>query len=89
MTAIELLTTGTIKAGFEILRSNGKDPRKADCALLSEVYKSTIKDNLDSILQEWREATEADISENWLKTILNTQCTEMATIALKKAELIN
>lgn len=87
-TAVEILSTGTINAGLEILRRNGQDPRQADAGLLSEAFKTTIKGNLDRILSEWGEATDANLNDGWLRQMMNAQCFELANEALKDAGLI-
>ena len=85
MDAAKLLADGTIKATGLILRDRGIDPLN-HVDELTEATKATLKENLSEIMAEWKEATDAFMSEAWLRKLVNAQCNEMA---LKVVERIN
>lgn len=59
MTAIEILSNGTTKAVWLILTATKKvDPNTVDCGVLAETIKSVLKDNISTIMAEWKDATE-------------------------------
>ena len=79
-TAISLLATATMKAYIAISRERNL-PVDADKACAN--MRTAIKSNLDTILTEWKEATEARMSEGWLQELVKTQAVTMALEALK------
>jgi len=86
MEATNLLVNGTIKATGLILRSRGIDPLNHIDALTSAT-KAVLKENLSAILDEWKEATGATVSDAWLRQLVNAQCNEMALKAIERANL--
>jgi len=86
MEAARLLADGTIKATGLILRSRGIDPLNHVDALTAAT-KAVLKDNLSAVMAEWKKATEATVSEAWLRELVNAQCNEMALKAIEAANL--
>ncbi len=85
-TAVELLTIAVTKATIHMANVQGlyQAPISNEFAdRLIETIKSTLKDNLERIMREWTEATEANLSNAWLKKLMETQSVELAQIVIK------
>ena len=81
--AVQILCNGTIKAAILILREKGFDTSKVDADKLSADLKVTLKSNIENILKDWENAVSANLSEGWMREMMNLQCNEMALKALK------
>lgn len=85
-TAVELLTLAVTKAAIHLANAQGLYQRPISDEFvdrLIEIIKSTLKDNLERVMAEWKEATEANLSNVWLKELMKTQAVELAQIAIK------
>lgn len=82
MTAIEILSKGTIKATLLHLKAEG-DPID-DTGLVATIIKDILKRNIPKILAEWKDATEAHMPHAWLKEMMNLQCNEYGVMAAKQ-----
>lgn len=71
MTAIQLLCDGTTRAAIHMMREQHIEP---EAGKLSLSCKRILKANVAEIMEEWKEATEARISEIGLRNIMNVQC---------------
>lgn len=87
MNAVEILSQGTMKAAVLHL-TTGTSLKDIDAGKLAECLRETIKSELDTVMSEWREATEANMSEAWLRELMNAQCNELALKALKAGQFI-
>jgi hypothetical protein len=90
-TAVGMLAEATLQAAVQIAIVKGlykvtDNPTKKEnfSRKLSEALKSTTKDNLDRVMEEWKEATEANLNNAWLKQLMVTQAAELAQIAISK-----
>jgi len=72
--AVKALVDATILASTKILEGRGV---KVDCGKLVAPIKQVVKGALPTVMQEWEQATEANISEGWLRKMLNTQAVEL------------
>jgi hypothetical protein len=63
------------------------DEFMADLDKHTAIMRQVMKDNIDTVLAEWKEATEATVSEGWLKELMNAQANEIALESLKRMEL--
>lgn len=84
-TAVGLLTLAVTKAAIHIANAQGLYQRPISDEFadrLIKAIKSTLKDNLERIMAEWKEATEASLSNAWLKKLMETQAIELAQIAI-------
>lgn len=83
MTAIEVLSKGTVKAAWLILTvTKGVDPDTVDCEVLAASVKAVLSDSLDKIKAEWKDATEAHMPSAWLRELVNAQCNECGLLAV-------
>jgi len=82
MTAIGILSQGTIKATLLHLKAEG-DPID-DTGKVAVIIKAVLKDNLTKILAEWKDASEAHMPHAWLKEMMNLQCNEYGAMAAKQ-----
>jgi hypothetical protein len=82
--AVKILCDGSIKASILILRDRGIDTKTIDAGKLSDALKTTLKTNLDQIMKDWQDAINANMSEGWLRELINVQCNEMAINALRE-----
>jgi hypothetical protein len=87
-TAVGLLTEATRDAAMQIARDRGLyQPGSVSDDFIDkfiQAVKSTLLDNLDRIITEWKEATEANLNDAWLQELVKTQAVEMANIAINK-----
>lgn len=88
MTATKILADGTIKASWLILKDRGYDldeiVNSEKLSELTKAIKDTLKAQIGQVMGEWKEATEAQVSEAWLRKLMNTQANELAHKALAK-----
>ena len=89
MNAVTVLSEGTIRAAGLQLVHLGIDYKSVDLDALTETLKTTVKANLDQVLAEWKDATDAHMSEAWLRELMNAQCNTLALEALKSMDLLN
>jgi len=85
-TAIGLLTLAVTKAAIHIANTKGLYQKPISDAFvdkLTKTIKSTLKDNLERVMAEWKEATEANLSNAWLKKLMKTQSVELAQMVIK------
>lgn len=80
--AVKILCDGTIRAAILILRDRGIDTSKIDAGKLSADLKAILHTNIESIMKDWEDAVNANLSEGWLREMMNLQCNEMALKAL-------
>lgn len=83
MTAVNVLANGTIRAAGLILLSKGHKVADLDLDALTTALKATLKANLDRVMAEWKDATEANMNELWLKELMNAQCNTLALETLE------
>lgn len=83
-TAIGLLAqaTATAKAAIELAVARGL-PSDGFVDKLTEATKTTLKDNIERVMGEWEEATEADLSNAWLQALLTAQAVELGRMAVE------
>lgn len=81
MNAINLITDATEIATGQLAQQRNIE---LDVDKLTPVLKSVLTDNIQSIMEEWAEAVEANIDEGWLKVMMNTQAIELAGKVLDK-----
>jgi hypothetical protein len=87
-TAVGLLSKATRDATMQLARErNLYQPENVSdefVEIFIKAVKSTLLDNLDRIMDEWEEATKANLSNAWLQKLMETQAVEMANIAVNK-----
>jgi len=83
MTAIKLLADGTIRAAGLILLDKGIKIKDIDCEALTVAIKATLKTAIPDVLKEWEDATNAHLSDAWLRELMNAQANELAIKSLK------
>jgi len=88
MTATKILCDGTLKAACLILRQRGTDLNTIDAGELSAALKATLHSNIEQAMSEWKDATDAKMSEGWLRELMNAQCNDLALKALKSGGFI-
>lgn len=81
-TAIGLLAQATAKAAIELAVARGL-PSDGFVDKLTEATKTTLKDNIERVMGEWEEATEADLSNAWLQALLTAQAVELGRMAVE------
>ena len=86
MTAIGILADATIKAASLMLLARGFEIKDIDCGVLAAAVKDTLKANIPTILDEWEAASNAALSEGWLRMMMNTQAHELAIKSLERLE---
>ena len=79
MTAVTILCEATMRAAVRQTIIKGIE---VDAGEMAEALKVVVKANLDWVMEEWKEATEANIGEAWLRQMINVQAHELATEAL-------
>lgn len=85
-TAVGLLTLAVTKATIEIAKTQNlyQVPISDDFVdKLTKAIKVTLKNNIERIMAEWGEATEANLSNAWLKELMKTQAIELAQMVIK------
>ncbi len=82
-TAITLLAEATMKAAVHIAIAQGISKQNGFSGRLTEALRSTVKGNLERVMEEWKEATEANLSNAWLQELMKTQSVELAQMAVK------
>jgi len=86
--AIEILADGSALAAVYILQSRGIDPKSLNPEEFSASLREVMKDELDAVLQEWKDAVEARMGNDFLKYQMNVQCNHIGMLALQKLGLI-
>jgi hypothetical protein len=61
-----------------------KDPELVS-GLITDATRSVLKENMDTILDEWEDLLEARMGEQFLHTFFNAQATEQAILAVERA----
>ena len=86
-TAIDILINGAMRATAKHMQNYPKLAGRH--AMVAECLKQTLKVKLPSILNEWKNATSANIGEGWLREMVNAQCNEIAieTLNICNAEI--
>ena len=85
MSAVELLSQATLRAAALIIKDRGIDFKALDpdYSKLSEALKATLKANLTEVMADWKDATDARMSEGWLRELMNAQANEMGIKTLQ------
>ncbi len=78
--AMTVLVDATIAAAVMILKSKHIE---IDAERLTADLRSTMRAEIGNILQEWKDAIDADLNEEWLRLMMNTQAITLALKALK------
>lgn len=82
-TAVGLLAEATMKAAVQISIQKGINKQESFADTLTSALRVTITDNLDRVIAEWKEATEANTNNAWLQELMKTQAVELAQMAVK------
>jgi hypothetical protein len=87
--AWKVLADATLRASIELCRREGIDPSAEE---LSAALKSTLKENMPRILDEWIQAVGDEsqppaLGPGWLRELVNVQAWELASEALEKGGL--
>ena len=82
MTAWGILTEATMKAACKAIIHKGHKPSEVDYTALTDALKATLKANIDKVQGEWKDATDAHMSDGWLRELMNAQANEMALDAI-------
>jgi hypothetical protein len=87
-TAVGLLTEATRDAAMQIAKDRGiYQPGHVSDEFVDkfiQAVKSSLLDNLDQVMSEWKEATEAHLNDAWLRELMKTQALQIANIAVNK-----
>lgn len=86
--AMKVLCDATMRAAVQMLQSKGVDLLTVDAGKLSEDLNRTMIAEMQTVLDEWKEALAAHMSHEWLAAILNGQANWLALKALKAGEWI-
>ena len=86
--AVKILADATLKAAILTLRHRGIEGQAVDADALAAALKSTLKANLEQTMAEWEDATGANMSEGWLRELMNAQANDLAVKALKAGGFI-
>ena len=73
--------TETLKDGLKVLR--GMTTQKM-AQVLTPVLRQVMLEKLDGFMGEWKNGLDANVGPHWLKTIVNTQCHEVAIETVKR-----
>jgi len=60
-----------------------------DVEQLTSALKVTLKASIADVLSEWQDAIAANLSEGWLRELLDAQAIELARRAIELAQSIN
>jgi len=80
--AWSVLVEATTRCAARLARERGY----TDAGRLTDALKATLKASIADILAEWQDAVDANLSEGWLRELLNTQATELASRAIRLAQ---
>lgn len=95
MDAIELVTTGTMKAAARIMVDTDRFPILKEMlaaksptyfSAMSDGLREALKEDIAQIIDDWKEALEANVPEGMLRDIVNTQCNLTALKGLAQVE---
>jgi hypothetical protein len=75
MNAINMIVDATTIATGQLAKQRNIE---LDVDRLTPILKSVLTDNIESIMNEWRDGVEANIGEAWLRTMVNSQAYELA-----------
>jgi hypothetical protein len=87
-TMITTIAEGTIRASIKLMYRNDRWrdvttlPESEQNRRIGDAVKRTIRDQLDDLTNEWREAIDSGLNEKWLELMVETQCVVMAKAAL-------
>lgn len=81
MDAIKLIVDATVAATGQLAKQKNIE---LDVDKLSPIVKQVLNDNIYSIMDEWADAVEANIGNEWLKLMMNTQAYELAGKVLER-----
>jgi len=83
MDAWSVLVEATMRAAAETVKARDLN---VDVGQLTDALKITLKASIADILAEWQDAIAANLSEPWLRELLNAQATELARQAVELAK---
>lgn len=87
MNAIDIIINGSMKAAANLM---GKFPKVSQYDgrhdLVCGALRGELKVMLPVFMREWKEATAANLSEGWLREMMNEQCHRVALNALRICE---
>ena len=79
--AFAILCDSAIIAFAELAAADGRHYKQLNLPVVSDLLKSAVNSELDAILSEWDQATQADISGQWLRAAISAQATGLARSA--------
>lgn len=78
--AVKVLVDATIIAMGSILDDRGI---AHDHGAMADAIKQVVKESLDDMMAEWKDAVEVNLGEAWLRELVNAQAWELALKAVE------
>lgn len=79
--AFTILCDSAIIAFSDLAAADGLHYKQLNLPVVSDLLKSAVNSGLETILSEWDQATQADISGQWLRALISAQATGLARSA--------